>query len=134
MVNTHERPIFYCAKGAALWLITTTFVASLLAFPSLAQTAKIVGWGATSCSQFTQDMTQNPANEIAFFSWAQGYMSGILITRPPAVDETLDLNPASFPRSRQFEFLQAFCIEQSRAEFADAVQALYKRLRAETGF
>jgi hypothetical protein len=58
-------------------------------------------------------------------------MSGILLGRPPGVDEGLDLNPATFGLVRQLEFLEGHCAGDASADFADAVEALYKRLRKE---
>ena len=66
-----------------------------------------------------------------YLAWAQGYMSGILIGRPAGVDEKLDLVPSSFPLLKQLDFLRAYCTQQPTANFADAVEGLYKRLRKE---
>jgi len=69
--------------------------------------------------------------ERDYLAWAQGYMSGILVSRPPGVDQGLDLNPASFDMSNQLRFLRDYCRKSASANFADAVEALYKRLREE---
>ena len=60
-------------------------------------TAKIVGLGATSCLQFTNDVKQNPAVQRDYLAWAQGFMSSILLSRPsvsavlvPPFSECLD--------------------------------------------
>jgi hypothetical protein len=59
-------------------------------------TAKIVGLGATPCQQFEREANERPAVQREYFAWAQGFMSGILMGRPPGVDVGLDLNPRSF--------------------------------------
>ncbi len=94
-------------------------------------TAKIVGLGATTCAQFTNDVTQNPAVQRDYLAWAQGFMSGILIGRPAGTDEGLDLNPPTFPLLKQLEFLRAHCLQHPTEDFSDAVATLYKRLRKE---
>lgn len=91
--------------------------------------AKIVGLGATSCLQFTNDVKQNPAVQRDYLAWAQGFMSGILLSRPSGVDDGLDLNPPAFGLLKQLEFLREHCAKSPSAAFSDAVEALYRRLR-----
>jgi len=57
------------------------------------QTARIVGLGATPCLQFNEDIRLNPSLQRDYLAWGQGYMSGILVSRPPGVDQGLNLNP-----------------------------------------
>lgn len=68
-----------------------------------------------------------------YFAWAQGFMSAIVLSRPPGVDEDLDLNPASFGLVDQVHYLEEHCARNLSADFSDAVEALYKRLRRESG-
>ena len=95
------------------------------------QTAKIVGLGAATCLQFNEDIRLNPSVQRDYLAWGQGYMSGILMGRPPGVDQGLDLNPPTFDMINQLHFLRDYCAENTSANFADAVEALYKRLRRE---
>jgi hypothetical protein len=95
------------------------------------QVAGIVGLGATTCVQFNEDTRSNPAVQRDYLAWAQGYMSGILVGRPPGIDQGLDLNPPSFDMIDQLNFLRDYCAKSASANFADAVEALYKRLRRE---
>jgi len=106
---------------------------SIASHPSQAApaTVKIVGLGAATCAQFTNEVKQNPAVQGDYLAWAQGFMSGILLTRPPGIDEGLDLNPSTFPLLKQLEFLRSHCMQQPSADFTDAVESLYKRLRKE---
>jgi hypothetical protein len=46
-------------------------------------------------------------------------------------DVGLDLNPATFGLINQLHFPEDHCAQNSSADFADAVDALYKRLRKE---
>jgi hypothetical protein len=95
------------------------------------QTAKIVGLGATTCLQFEDDVKQNAAAQRDYLAWAQGFMSGIILGRPPGIDQGLDLNPSTYPLLKQLEFLREHCVQHPAEDFSDAVEALYKRLRKE---
>ena len=87
--------------------------------------------GATPCLQFSEDIRLNPELQKDYLAWAQGFMSGILLSRPPGVDEDLNLNPATFDLTTQLHFLRDYCAENKSANIADAIKALYKRLRRE---
>ena len=125
-----------CLRAFAdLRLLVGALILLLLCFGQTVQSGeerpavKIVGLGATTCVQFMNDAKQNPAVQRDYLAWAQGFMSGILLSRPPGVDETLDLNPPSFGLLKQLEFLRERCTETPSAGFADAVEDLYRRLR-----
>jgi hypothetical protein len=96
------------------------------------QTANIVGLGATSCERFNTDVAANPALGRDYLAWSQGFMSGILVSRPVGVDERLDLNPKTLGLRDQLQFLKQYCTENLRSDFSDAVAALYRRLRMES--
>lgn len=93
--------------------------------------AKIVGLGAATCQQFNDDVKSNPSVRRDYLAWAQGFMSGILLSRPPGIDAGLDLNPATFGLINQLHFLEDHCATHTSSDFSDAVEALYKRLRQE---
>lgn len=123
------RPrLFRCLILSSIFL-TTTGVSDLRA-----QTRKevIVGLGAATCQQFNEDIQSNPLVRRDYLAWAQGFMSGILLSRPLGIDQGLDLNPASFSLIYQLHFLEDHCARNVSADFADAVEALYKRLRKES--
>ena len=112
-----------------LWIFV--LIATNGTLRSEAPTRKIVGLGATPCQHFTVDIATNPANRRDYLAWAQGYMSGILLGRPIGIDDSLDLNPPAFGLLNQLKFLEDYCASNPSMEFADAVEALYKRLRKE---
>lgn len=106
------------------------FVVFLLASTcAQAQTAKIVGIGATSCARFNEEIARSPSTERDYLAWAQGFMSGLLMRAPQGVDENLDLAPPSFALRNQAAFLHDFCSRNPGQDYADAVLALYLRLR-----
>lgn len=93
--------------------------------------ATIVGLGAATCQQFNDDIKSHPLRRRDYLAWAQGFMSGILLSRPAGIDEGLDLNPATFGLINQLYFLENHCAKNTSMEFSGAVEALYKRLRQE---
>ena len=86
---------------------------------------------ASTCKQFNGDVVSNPMVRREYLAWAQGFMSGIILSRPPGVDEGLDLNPATFDLITQLRFLEDLCARNEALDFSEAVEALYKRLRRE---
>ena len=96
-----------------------------------ARTAQIVGLGATTCRQFKADAAADPQVREDYLAWAQGFMSGIVLSRPPAIDVGLDLNPPTFGLMAQLRFLEEHCALNETTDFSAAVEALYKRLRVE---
>jgi hypothetical protein len=93
--------------------------------------ATIVGLGAATCQRFNDDIKSNPLLRRDYLAWAQGFMSGTLSSRPPGVDEGLDLAPVTFDVMRQLQFLEDYCARNVSLDFSDAATALYKRLREE---
>lgn len=96
-----------------------------------ARTAQIVGLGAATCRQFIADAAADPQVRTDYLAWAQGFMSGVILSRPPGVDVGLDLNPPTFGLMDQLRFLEERCARNETADFSTAVEALYKRLRLE---
>ena len=95
------------------------------------ETVVIIGTGSGTCASFLEDIATRPQSQGEYFSWAQGYMSGLLIRAP--VGETVDLNPPVLPLAKQVIFLHMFCTQNSDARFADGVEFLYKLLRQPRG-
>ena len=113
-----------CAVCALGW-------SSVAAEEQEARTARIVGLGAATCRQFTADAAADPHVRRDYLAWAQGFMSGIILSRPSGVDVGLDLNPPTFGLMDQLRFLEDHCARNNTVDFSTAVEALYKRLRLE---
>ena len=122
------RQIWRALLGMALFSITA---GAIEASHAQAPKARIVGLGATTCQQFNDDIKANPALRRDYLAWAQGFMSGIILSRPPGVDQGLDLAPKTFDLISQLHFLEDHCARNTAPDFSDAVEALYKRLRLE---
>jgi hypothetical protein len=124
--------------GRLLGVLTVSSIALLAAdagreLRGEAPKANIVGLGASTCQQFNDDVKSNPSARRDYLAWTQGFMSGVLLSRPPGVDAGLDLNPATFGLISQLHFLEDHCAKNTSLDFSDAVEALYKRLRREGG-
>ena len=122
------------ASGRCLWTTVTgafVLIAANGTTRSEAQTREIVGLGATTCQHFNADAATNPTSRQDYLAWAQGYMSGILLSRPAGIDDGLDLSPPTFSPLNQLKFLEDYCASNASMGFGDAVEALYKRLRKE---
>jgi len=122
-----DHLIVCCAIFAALVACSP----GVLAAGSEPAIAKIVGLGATSCPQFEREANERPAVQREYLAWAQGFLSGILMGRPPGVDAGLDLNPRSFGLRSQIEFLRDHCRQHPTQDVSDAAVELYRRLRTE---
>ena len=90
-----------------------------------------MGLGATTCRQFNDDVRSNSNIRLNYLAWAHGFMSGILLGRPPGVDVGLNLDHPTFGLLKQLQFLEQYCKQNASQNFADGVEALYKRLRQE---
>src|SRR5215207_3794620 len=89
---------------------------------------KIVGLGAATCATFREDIARTPDLERVYFAWAQGYMNGLMIRAPEGQDENVDLTPREMGLQAQLAFLRSFCVENSKANFADGIHGLYQTL------
>src|SRR6266481_412179 len=105
--------LVYCAgRSVRLLLVFTLSLMALFAgdtwreLRAEAPKAGIVGLGATTCQRFNDDVRSNPLVRRDYLAWAQGFMSGILVSRPACVDEGLDLNPTTFGLVNQLHFLE----------------------------
>lgn len=122
-----SRPwIIHLVQGVAAAIVMLNMTAG-----ASAQTGKIVGLGAVRCAVFTADLDRNPAMHRDYFAWAQGFMSGVLLSQPQGIDERLDLVQQSFPLTRQVDWLRQYCHDRPDQDFTDAILALYKRLRSD---
>ena len=114
-------------------LAPMAFGLALMFSPGVAAAAEeviIIGLGSSTCASFLEDIATKPKAQREYFSWAQGYMSGLLIRAP--VGENVTLNPAVFPLAKQAIFLEMFCTNNKNSRFSDGVEKLYRLLRKST--
>jgi hypothetical protein len=90
------------------------------------------GWsgaGTMSCAAVAAALQQHPEDENLFFSWAQGFMSG-LNTDLLKHGET-DLN--GLPLDAQKQFIRSYCRDHSRAPYFEAAFKLFDKMRHDQG-
>jgi hypothetical protein len=89
-------------------------------FPN-ANAVGIEGPGARSCEYFIQNVKSEPATEEHYFTWAQGYMSGLNVAR--LNDERGAFQ--SMPMELQRAHIRTFCDANPTKQYVYAVIDLY---------
>jgi hypothetical protein len=110
--------------------LALTLTVLSLSVPSIA--AEKAGWsgaGTMACGEVAGALQAHPEDENLFFSWAQGFMSG-LNTELLKHGET-DLN--GIPLDAQKEFLLTYCKAHPRAAYFEAVFKLFDKMRHDQG-
>ncbi len=100
------------------------FVANV---PAAAQVPVVAGPGITTCAQFAEYYRRNSVNaEIAYFAWAQGFMSAVNL--PKRIRNEPTRNLMGIPTASQKQHLRGFCDQRPLSEFVHAVMSLYESL------
>lgn len=98
-----------------------------LSFPTGGQAYPVQGLGATSCAEFAKMYQSDPKNmELMFFTWAQGFLSGINMGLLANKQEAREL--AGEMRDQNLA-LRAYCAENPLKTYMDAVLQLWGTLR-----
>lgn len=96
---------------------------SLAATPQLlAQVPIYLGSGTVKCSQVVQDFDKNKQTEVVYWTWAQGYMSGV----NRVLDES-KAGPRNLATARSAPLL-AYCRQHPTEFFAQAVDKIFAGL------
>jgi hypothetical protein len=86
------------------------------------------GYGASSCGDFAIKYRATPdLAEIGYFSWAQGWMSGMNASR--AFSGFVTKNLASMSTEQQRMTIRKYCNDHPLANFLTAVSNLYFQLQ-----
>lgn len=91
-----------------------------------AQAPIYTGGGTVKCSQLVQDYDRNKQTEIVYWTWAQGYMSGINRVLDQSKAGTRDLTNAGTQANKAS--LISFCRQNPNSFFIDAVDKLFMGL------
>ena len=85
-----------------------------------------MGMGTNSCSKFAEVYRESPARwEILFFSWAQGFMSGLNFER---IELGQYRDMSAMPTGAQKNVIRVYCDRHPLGNYMDAVIDLYQRL------
>jgi hypothetical protein len=91
---------------------------------SHAEIFEAYGIGLQSCAKFAKDYQQDPeAAETVYFSWAQGYLSGMNIVAKGVPGYTTR-NLASVSTDRQKAWLRDYCSAHPLEKYSKAVAAM----------
>ena len=113
--------------------VLCVFIFLSWANPALGQTV-FFGPGANSCSLFKDLHEINPEiHEIAFFAWAQGFMSGMNAFALNTGEQVIDLQPTEFGQAQQRQYIHSFCDENPLRPYLQGVVNLMSELRKAAG-
>ena len=118
MVGAAMRMRFVALVIAALWACTSNASAD----------NPWEGPGMVSCSQYAQEVrSQGESMRSFFFSWAEGFMSGLNThLGSPANLGAMDTNA-------QYAFIDQYCDQQPQSSYSHAVMSLYDKIRTQQG-
>jgi hypothetical protein len=91
-----------------------------------AQPVKIAGIGVSRCHVFNEQIADRPGLEELYLTWAQGFMSGVLLRTRPGQDDSLDLTRMTTDEQRRF--LKEYCRANPLRYYYEGVAALYHKL------
>jgi hypothetical protein len=103
-------------------LLAILIVSMLLNTKTLAADAE--GIGVRTCEFFLRNQLANASQDDLWFSWAQGFMSGVNIAR---LDDTSGAFE-SMSIEKQKVFIQKFCAANPSKRYFEAVVDLYTNL------
>jgi hypothetical protein len=106
----------------------TKFALFLVLFltPSAGFSYPVHGAGSASCAEFAKMYQGDPEHvEDAFFSWAQGFMSGINLAAVTTQRPTRDLAGVAADQRRA---LRTYCANNPLRTYMDAVTEFYAKL------
>jgi hypothetical protein len=98
--------------------------------PARSEQVITIGAGMQTCAVFLAHYKGSvPSLENFYFSWAQGYMSGmnVAISRGVTNSRPADLN--AMPAAAQMRFIRDFCEHDPLERYSGAVDALLTRIR-----
>ena len=99
--------------------------------PDAGMAAPIQGLGAQACASFASNFKKNPMMEAFYFTWAQGYMSGLNMGLLAIGNEMTDLS--DFDIDRQQSFIRRFCDRHPLKNYSDAAVGLLTTIREKQG-
>ena len=85
-----------------------------------------MGFGMLTCAQFSEHYQAEPATEDFFFSWAQGFMSGLNDALEDTIGKYRDLK--SVPTALQKQILRTFCQKNPAARYRDGIPSALNRM------
>jgi hypothetical protein len=89
-----------------------------------------IGAGMQTCAVFKAHYKGSvPSLENFYFSWAQGYMSGLNAAASRAVGNSTAADLNAMPATIQLRFIRDFCDRNPLKRYSAAVEALLTKIR-----
>ena len=108
-------------------LVVLVVLVAIQSSSAASDEAYAMGPGANSCAKFAKDLAIDPmVIEATYFSWAQGYMSGMNSISDVIAARTRDLQAKSTVDERGA--IRAFCDAHPLKLYMEAVLTLYRSL------
>ncbi len=106
------------------WAFSCAILMVLATLPARAiDTAMLRGKGATTCALFDQDYKKNVAIEAEYYTWAQGYMSGLNAIAHAVLHPTKDLAASSY--QTQEAAIRDYCATNPLDDYTTAVTHIW---------
>ena len=94
----------------------------------------MAGAGLTTCAVFASRYKENPEKVgIIYFTWAQGFMSGLNTGLIASHSETPDLHPNDFDTEDQQGHIRHYCDQHPLADYFEATLDLYFEMLKKQG-
>jgi hypothetical protein len=99
----------------------------IIASPAFTQEAGMMGAGSGKCGDYVREYQRDPdvANNV-YFSWAQGYMSGLNFEQLALKKRMRNLN--ALPVASQLDYLMVYCKQKPDELFVMAARNLFNAL------
>jgi hypothetical protein len=98
--------------------------------PARSEQVITIGAGMQTCAVFIAHYKGNvPSLENFYFSWAQGYMSGLNVAMSRRVGNSTPADLNAIPPAAQLHFIRDFCDRNPLRRYSAAVEALLGKIR-----
>jgi hypothetical protein len=115
-----------------LRLIALLIVVTVAVRSAQADAIAVKGVGTNTCAEFGEFYKQSPGYwEIHFFTWAQGFMSGMNLMLAQKGQPATDLEKTSL-ESQQMQ-IRTYCDKHPLVSYMKAVIAVWADMRVEQG-
>ena len=110
--------------------LATLLTASLAIATQKSESFNAVSFGVNTCSRFSQDYKRSAIKELQYFTWAQGFMSGVNIANQ-SVQQTQGANIIRYRDlstqtvRNQAAHIRSYCNAHPVSEYKDAVIDLF---------
>jgi hypothetical protein len=109
------------------WIVLLAMLVGLPGCTSIPEQGQGVGLGMRSCEEFSKAYKAQPAlAETVYFTWAEGFMSGLSFMATAADIPPLDLKKIDADSAKTD--IKSYCNAFPQAPYYDAIIPIYNRL------